>query len=130
MVAGVKEGAELERYIKLVGDAAIGSNRPMSEIAQIFNRIQGNGKLTRIELDMINHGLPGFSQAMAKHVGADTLDAFHDMVSAGQVGTDEFLNVMEKKSIFFLNSNSAPNAVTIFVLFTLKVFVSGPVQLK
>src|SRR5699024_9056953 len=53
LAAGVKEGAELERYIKLVGDAATGANMPMSEMAQIFNRVQGTGKLTRNELDMI-----------------------------------------------------------------------------
>src|SRR5690625_2983595 len=61
LAAGVKEGAELERYIKLVGDAAIGANVPMAEMAQIFNRIQGQGKMTRIELDMLEYRLPGFS---------------------------------------------------------------------
>src|SRR5699024_1195855 len=92
LAAGVKEGAELERYIKLVGDAATGANMPMSEMAQIFNRVQGTGKLTRNELDMIEYRLPGFSQAMMKNVGADSLEAFHDMVRAGKVGTDEFLD--------------------------------------
>lgn len=95
LAAGVKEGAELERYIKLVGDAATGANMPMAEMAQIFNRVQGTGKLTRHELDMIEYRLPGFSQAMADHVGADSLDAFHEMVRAGEVGTDEFLDVMD-----------------------------------
>src|SRR5690625_4495560 len=95
LAAGVKEGAELERYITLVGDAATGANAPMGEMAQIFNRVQGTGKLTRHELNQIEHRLPGFSQAMAKHIGADSLEAFYEMVSAGQVGTDEFLDVME-----------------------------------
>lgn len=90
LAAGVKEGAELERYIKLVGDAATGANMPMAEMAQIFNRVQDTGKLTRNELDMIEYRLPGFSQAMTKHVGADSLDAFYEMVRAGEVGTDEF----------------------------------------
>src|SRR5690606_20850034 len=53
LAAGVKEGKELERYIKLVGDAAIGANVPITEMAQIFNRIQGQGKITRTELDML-----------------------------------------------------------------------------
>src|SRR5690625_6467518 len=51
LAAGVAEGIELERYIKLVGDAATGANAPMGEMAQIFNRIQGTGKLTRHELN-------------------------------------------------------------------------------
>src|SRR5690625_2185082 len=95
LAAGVKEGADLERYIKLVGDAATGANAPMGEMAQIFNRVQGTGKLTRHELNQIEHRLPGFSQRMAKHVGADSLEAFYDMVSAGKIGSDQFLDVME-----------------------------------
>src|SRR5699024_8522293 len=63
LAAGVKEGADLERYIKLVGDAATGANVPMGEMAQIFNRVQGTGKMTRDELNQIEHRLPGFSQA-------------------------------------------------------------------
>src|SRR5690625_5007431 len=67
LAAGVKEGAELERYIKLVGDAAIGSGAPIEEMAQIFNRVQSAGHLTRNELEMINYRLPGFSNAMMEH---------------------------------------------------------------
>jgi phage-related protein len=95
LAAGVKEGAELERYIKLVGDAAIGANAPIAEMAQIFNRIQGQGKITRTELDMLEYRLPGFSQALMKHVGAGSQDAFFEMVRAGKVGTDDVLNTME-----------------------------------
>src|SRR5690554_3335372 len=95
LAAGVKEGAELERYIKLVGDAAIGANVPMAEMAQIFNRIQGQGKITRTELDMIEYRLPGFSQALMKHVGAGSQEAFFEMVRAGKVSTDDVLDTME-----------------------------------
>src|SRR5690606_7612272 len=88
LAAGVKEGKELERYIKLVGDAAIGANVPITEMAQIFNRIQGQGKITRTELDMLEHRLPGFSQALMKHVGAGSQEAFFEMVRAGKVSTE------------------------------------------
>lgn len=95
LAAGVKEGAELERYIKLVGDAAIGANVPMAEMAQIFNRIQGQGKITRTELDMLEYRLPGFSQALMKHVGAGSQEAFFEMVRAGKVSTEDVLDTME-----------------------------------
>lgn len=95
LAAGVKEGAELERYIKLVGDAATGSNRPMGEMAMIFNRVQGSGKLMTQELNMIEIGMPGFAQAMANNLADGSLEAFRDMVTNGEVGTEEFLNVME-----------------------------------
>src|SRR5690625_3077085 len=95
LAAGVAEGAELERYIKLVGDAAIGSGAPIEEMAQIFNRVASEGKLTRNELEMINYRLPGFSNAMMEHVGASSTDAFNEMLRSGQVSTDDMLYVME-----------------------------------
>mgnify|MGYP001105066427 CR=1 FL=1 len=94
LAAGVKEGTELERYIKLVGDAATGANAPMGEMAQIFNRIQGTGKLMGTELEMIEYRLPGFSQALAKHLGVAP-EEMRKMVSEGKVSVDDFLSVME-----------------------------------
>ena len=94
LAAGVKQGKELEKYIKLVGDAAIGSNRPVSEMAMIFNRVQGQGKLMTQELNMIEEGMPGFSNAMAKHLGV-SYDAFREMITNGEVSSKEFLEVMD-----------------------------------
>lgn len=95
LAAGVKEGKDLERYIKLVGDAAVGANRPVDEMAQIFNRVQGGGRLMTMELNMIEQGLPGFAQAMADEVAGGSIEAFREMVTAGEVGSEEFLNVMD-----------------------------------
>ncbi|WP_323703229.1 tape measure protein [Staphylococcus nepalensis] len=94
LAAGVKEGKDLEKYIKLVGDAAVGSNRPVSEMAMIFNRVQGQGKLMTQELNMVEEGMPGFSNAMAKHLGV-SYDAFREMVTNGEVSSKEFLEVMD-----------------------------------
>lgn len=95
LAAGVKEGAELERYIKLVGDAAVGANKPVDEMAMIFNRVQGSGKLMTQELNMIEQGMPGFSQAMADNLADGSMEAFREMVTNGEVGSEEFLNVMD-----------------------------------
>ena len=94
LAAGVKEGAELEKYIKLVGDAAVGSGRPVADMAQIFNRVQGQGKLMTQELNMVEEGMPGFSNAMAKHMGV-SYEAFREMVTNGEVSSKEFLTVMD-----------------------------------
>lgn len=94
LAAGIKQGKELEKYIKLVGDAAVGSNRPVSEMAMIFNRVQGQGKLMTQELNMIEEGMPGCSNAMAKHLGV-SYDAFREMVTNGEVSSKEFLEVMD-----------------------------------
>lgn len=94
MASGVEEGAELERYIKLVGDAAIGANRPVDDMAQIFNRVQGSGKLMTQELNQIQHGLPGFSNDLAEHLGVAP-EEMRKMVTAGEVSSEDFLAVME-----------------------------------
>ena len=94
LAAGVDEGEELEKYIRLVGDAAVGSNRPVAEMAQIFNRVQGGGRLMTQELNMVEEGMPGFSNAMAEHMGV-SIDTFREMVTAGEVSSDDFLTVMD-----------------------------------
>jgi tape measure domain-containing protein len=94
LAAGVKEGKDLEHYIKLVGDAAVGANRPVGDMAQIFNRVQGQGKLMTQELNMVEEGMPGFAAAMAKHMGVSQ-EEFRKMVTAGEVSSDDFLTVMD-----------------------------------
>lgn len=94
LASGVKEGKELEHYIKLVGDAAVGANRPVSDMAMIFNRVQGQGKLMTEELNMVEEGMPGFSKAMAKHLGV-SYEAFRTMVTDGEVTSKDFLTVMD-----------------------------------
>ncbi|OHR05212.1 hypothetical protein HMPREF2721_08255 [Staphylococcus sp. HMSC078A12] len=94
LAAGVKEGKDLQHYIKLVGDAAVGANRPVSDMAMIFNRVQGQGKLMTQELNMVEEGMPGFSNAMAKHLGV-SYDAFREMVTNGEVTAKDFLTTMD-----------------------------------
>ena len=94
LAAGVEEGEELERYIKLVGDAAVGANRDVGDMAQIFNRVQGSGKLMTQELNMIEDGMPGFAMAMADSLGV-AQDEFREMVTAGEISSDQFLDVMD-----------------------------------
>ncbi len=94
LAAGVKEGEELVAYIQRVGNAAVGSGREVDEMAMIFNRVQGGGRLMTRELNMIEQGMPGFSMAMAEHLGV-SLEEFRKMVSGSQVSAEEFMVVMD-----------------------------------
>ena len=94
LAAGVKEGKDLEKYIRLVGDAAAGSGRPVADMAQIFNRVQGQGKLMTEELNMVEEGMPGFASAMAKNLGVSQ-EEFRKMVTEGKVSSEEFMTVMD-----------------------------------
>lgn len=94
LASGVKEGEELQKYLKLIDAAAVGMNRSVGETAMIFNRVVGGGKLMTQELNMIEESMPGFSAAMAEHVGV-TLEEFRKMVTDGEITTDDFLVVMD-----------------------------------
>lgn len=94
LAAGVHQGKDLKKYIQLVGDAAAGANRPVGEMATIFNRVKGQGKLMTEELNSIEDGMPGFSQAMAKHYDV-SMEKFREMVSDGKVQSKDFLTVMD-----------------------------------
>src|SRR5699024_5654608 len=77
-----------------VGDASVGAQVPVEEMAQIFSRIQGTGKLAGTELDMIEQRLPGFSQKMAKQLGV-SYEEFREKVSAGEVTSEQFMDAIE-----------------------------------
>lgn len=94
LASGVEEGKELEKYIKLVGDAAVGSGRPVNEMSMIFARIQGSGKVMTEELNMIEDGMPGFSKAMAEDMGVP-LDEFREKVTNGEVSSEQFMETMD-----------------------------------
>lgn len=95
MAAGVDEGKDLESYIRLVGDAAAAAGRPVDEMAMIFNRVQGSGKLMTQELNMLEQSVPGVSQALADSYGV-SYDAFREMVTNGEVDAKHFREVMDE----------------------------------
>ena len=97
LAAGVSEGKDLQKYIKLVGDSAAASGAPIEEMSQIFNRIQGVGKLTGNELDMIEHRLSGFTDFMADSMGMTT-DEFRKAVSEGKISAEEFQKAMAERA--------------------------------
>lgn len=94
LAAGVAEGDDLIRFIQLVDAAAAGAQRPIGDMAMVFNRVQGMGTLMTGELNMIEDGLPGFTAAMAEASGV-TIGEFREMVTAGEITSDQFLDVMD-----------------------------------
>lgn len=94
MAAGVEQGDELAKYLQLVDAAAVGANKPVGDMAMIFNRVQGSGKLMTQELNMIEDSMPGFSAAMAENAGV-TMEEFRKMVTDGEITSNDFLTVMD-----------------------------------
>lgn len=93
--AGIKEGPEMEKSLRLVGDAAQVSGRSMEEIGSIFNKVAANGKLSGQELNQLSDsGIPVL-QLLSQSLGKTT-EEVRDMVSAGEIGFAEFSDAMEK----------------------------------
>lgn len=95
VAAGVKPGKELERTLKLVGDAATISGRDMNSMGAIFNKIAANGKITGEELNQLaDSGIPILS-LLSDTMGKST-EEVRSLVSAGKVGFAEFQTAIEK----------------------------------
>ena len=95
VAAGVKPGQDLERTLKLVADAAAISGRDMISMGAIFNKVAAAGKMTGEELNQLTDaGIP-MLQLLADNLGKTT-EEVRDMVSAGEIGFDDFRNAIEK----------------------------------
>ena len=95
VAAGVKPGKDLERTLKLVGDAATISGRDMQSMGAIFNKVAAAGKLTGQELNQLTDaGIPVL-QLLADNMGI-TAEETRDLISAGKIGFAEFQDAIEK----------------------------------
>jgi tape measure domain-containing protein len=95
VAAGVKLGEDLERTLKLVGDAATISGRDMNSMGAIFNKVAASGKMTGEELNQLTDaGIP-MLQLLGDSLGK-TNEEVRDMVSKGKIGFDEFRNAIEQ----------------------------------
>ena len=93
--AGIKEGDEMEKSLKLVGDAAQVSGRSMEDIGSIFNKVAANGKLTGQELNQLSDsGIPVL-QLLSQSMGKST-EEVRKMVSTGKIGFAEFSEAMQQ----------------------------------
>lgn len=94
MATGVKEGAELTKYIQMLDAAVVGGTGTFYEMNNIFARTADLGYLNANNFDMMAQRMPGFSSAMQEHTGKSG-DAFRDMLNDGEISLAEFLDVMD-----------------------------------
>lgn len=96
MGAGVKQGKDLQNYIKLVGNASEASGTPIMEMANILNRVRGEGKLSGNELEMINQRLPGFTAHLAEYFKVTEVE-MREMVRNGEVSAEDLENALRTR---------------------------------
>lgn len=95
VAAGIKPGEELERTLKLVGDAAAISGRDMAAMGAVFNKVATSGKLQGEELNQFaDAGIP-IVQLLADTLGKTT-EEIYEMSKAGEIGFADLQKAIEK----------------------------------
>lgn len=94
VAAGIQPGQDLERTLRLVGDAATIAGTDMSSMGAIFNKVAASNKM---QMDVVNQlhdqGVP-ILQLVAQEMGV-TAEEAQKMASAGQVSFEVFQAAME-----------------------------------
>lgn len=95
VAAGVAPGADLQRTLGLVADAATIAGTDMGQMGAVFNKVAASNRVT---LGIINQlqtaGIPAL-QMIADEMGVTAAEA-SKMVSSGEVDFATFQNAMEK----------------------------------
>jgi len=95
VASGVKPGKDLERTLKLVGDAAAIAGADYGDMAAIFNKVSAGGIIQGEELAQLgDRGIP-ILQLLADELGVSALEV-KKLASEGKVDFETFQNAMEK----------------------------------
>ncbi|MBM4590162.1 tape measure protein [Rhodococcus hoagii] len=95
VAAGVKPGKDLERTLKLTGDAATIAGVGMGEMGAIFNKVAASNKIQGDVIAQLNdQGIP-IIQLLGAELGK-TAEETVKLASDGKINFETFQNAMEK----------------------------------
>lgn len=95
VAAGVQPGEDLERTLKLVGDAAAIAGTDLSEMGSIFNKVATSGKVQGDVLNQLSdQGIP-IVQLLAEEIGV-TAEEVYKLGRDGEINFEIFRNAIEK----------------------------------
>lgn len=95
MAAGIKEGKELEGYLRATADAAAHAQVPFEEMGHIFNKVQSIGRLTGESVNELEHRAIPIIQWLADSYGVSA-EEMRKMVSRGEVDAGRFRRAIEE----------------------------------
>lgn len=95
VAAGIKPGKDLERVLRLTGDAATIAGTGLGEMGSIFNKVAASGKLQGDVIAQLQDAGVPILQLVAKELGVTAGEA-SKMASDGKVDFETFSNAMEK----------------------------------
>lgn len=95
VAAGVKPGKELERTLKLTGDAATIAGVGMSDMGAIFNKVASSNKIQGdVIAQLSDSGIP-IVQLLGKELGTTSEETLK-LAKEGKINFDTFQKAMEK----------------------------------
>lgn len=95
VASGIKPGAELERTLKLTGDAATIAGTSIGEMGAIFNKVAANNKIQGDVIAQLgDKGIP-ILQLLGKEMGKTAADV-SALASKGKIDFATFQNAMER----------------------------------
>jgi len=95
MSSGVKQGKELENYLRLIGDVATQGGTSYGEMADIINQVTARGKVGQENLNRLTERGIGIQSMLADHYGV-TGEELQSMLRKGEVSAKDFQTVLEK----------------------------------
>lgn len=96
VASGIEPGQDLERQLRLIGDAATIAGTDFNEMGGIFNKINASNRVSMREVNqLMQRGIP-ILQMLGDQFGV-TADEVRDMVSSGQVDAAAFADAMEDR---------------------------------
>lgn len=94
VAAGIKPGQELERVLKLTGDAATIAGSSMGDMGAIFNKVAAANKIQGREIAQLNQaGIP-IIDLLSKKLGKSAEETYK-LASAGKINFEMFADAME-----------------------------------
>ena len=97
VAAGVKPGKDLERTLKLTGDAATIAGVGMGEMGAIFNKVASSNKIQGDVIAQLNDaGIP-IIQLLGKELGKSAEETVK-LASEGKINFETFQKAMESRS--------------------------------
>ncbi|KIH73284.1 tape measure protein [Corynebacterium glutamicum] len=130
VAAGIKPGQELERTLKLTGDAATIAGMEMSDMGSIINKVATSNKM---QMDVANQlmdaGIP-ILQMVASEMGV-TAEEASKMASEGKISFETFQNALEKGLVVQRWKQVTPSKVRLPIwVLRLDVLVRLPLNLS
>lgn len=93
IASGVKEGKELEAYLKNIANAAAFANVPLDEMAGVFNKVQTQGKLTGEVVQSLGSRGIGILGILADETGT-SMEQVSKAISKGEISAEQFYDAM------------------------------------